>query len=315
MTQVYAGRIKDAEVLKHCSSGGAFTALSDAFLNKGDAVLCSGYNYDACRAEFQLVLTKEERDQCRGSMYMQSFALDSWNEALDWLKANPEKQLIFFGTGCQGAAFRAFCTNHKVLQRVTVVDLVCHGVPSAMIWSAYAQSLAKGGIVTNINFRDKRTGWDKSSAFARQNDKEISLQKWRRVYSSRTMLRPSCASCPYTTTERDTDITIGDFWHLQKSMPDFYDDMGTSLFLIHTEKGVALFNSIKENIDYRESNTKDCWQMNLERPTQHAANRATFWADYRAKGIDYVMDKYSKVSLFKKALIKARKRFLNRGRV
>ena len=45
-TAVYAGRIKDKNVLNYCSSGGAFTALSDAFLEDHNAVLCTGYNYE-----------------------------------------------------------------------------------------------------------------------------------------------------------------------------------------------------------------------------------------------------------------------------
>ena len=65
-TKVYAGRIKDRDVLHYCSSGGAFTALSDVYLNGGGAVLCSGYNYSTHQTEFRLVLTSADRDSCRG---------------------------------------------------------------------------------------------------------------------------------------------------------------------------------------------------------------------------------------------------------
>ena len=80
-------------------------------------------------------------------------------------------------------------------------------------------------------------------------------------------------------------------------MPDFFDDMGTSVFLIHSDKGAALFEDVKFRLEYRESNVTDCWQMNLERPTEHAENRAAFWKDYRNKGIEFVMEKYGTVSL------------------
>ena len=296
MSKAYAVRIKDREVLRHCSSGGAFTVLSDVFLKRGDAVLCAGYNYDTHQAEFRLVLTPDERDSCRGSMYLQSFALDSWRTALDWLKKHPEKQLIFFGVGCQGAAFRRYCETLKILDRVTIADIVCHGSPSPMIWREYARSLERRGRLSEINMRDKRTGWNQSIGVARLNGEEISLSKWRVAYSSRTMLRPCCASCPYTATERETDVTIGDFWGIEKSMPDFYDKMGTSLLLIHTQKGLALFEAVQETVEFRESNSRDCLQMNLQRPTPHAENRHEFWREYRAKGIDFVIEKYGTVS-------------------
>ena len=45
-TKVYAGRIKDKEILLKSSSGGAFTALSDYFLQHGDAVVSATYNYE-----------------------------------------------------------------------------------------------------------------------------------------------------------------------------------------------------------------------------------------------------------------------------
>jgi coenzyme F420-reducing hydrogenase beta subunit len=102
-TLVYACRTKDREVLAHSSSGGAFTAISDCFLERGDAVLCSSYDYDGHRARFGMVFTKQERNSARGSMYMQSYALDSWKESLEWLRENPDRKLLFTGTGCQAS--------------------------------------------------------------------------------------------------------------------------------------------------------------------------------------------------------------------
>lgn len=111
------------------------------------------------------------------------------------------------------------------------------------------------------------------------------------------MLRPSCYECPYATTERKTDITIGDFWHIEETIPDFYDPNGNSLFLIHTNRGEELFEKIKNDLDYRLSNTTQCWQPNLEAPTKKSEQREEFWNDYQKKGIDFVMKKYGTVSM------------------
>lgn len=299
-TQVFAGRIKDRNVLNFCSSGGAFTVLSDHFIESGNAVLCVGYNYETDQAEFSIVYSKSVRDKCRGSMYIQSYALDSWQEAVQWLKDNPDKELVFFGVGCQGAGFINYCESKRVRDRVTVVDIICHGSPSPMIWKRYVATLKENGKLTDINFRDKRTGWNNSVAVAKINGEEVSLTKWRRLNSSRTILRPCCSQCPYTAIERKTDITIGDSWHLEKKMPDLFDKMGTSVFIIHTDKGAALFEDVKSKLDYRESNVTDCWQLNLERPTEHADNRWCFWNDYRNKGIEFVMEKYATISFMRR---------------
>ena len=62
-----------------------------------------------------------------------------------------------------------------------------------------------------------------------------------KVFYNRCALRPSCYECPYATTERKTDITIGDFWHIEETIPDFYNPNGNSLFLIHTNRGGLRF--------------------------------------------------------------------------
>ena len=306
-TLVYACRVKDREVLRRSSSGGAFTAISDAFLEKGCAVLCARYNYEEHRTEVKLALTKEERDASSGSMYMQSYALDSWKEALSWLKENPDRKLMFAGLGCQAAGFMQFMKMNGMSERIFTVDIICHGAPSPEIWAEYARSLEKGGKLSDLNFRNKKTGWSKSVGTVCRGGEEISISQYRRIYTDRYTIRPSCHSCPYTRMDRDTDITIGDFWHMEESMPDFVDEMGTSLVLIHTERGKELFDEIKENMDYRESNTTDCWQLNLQEPTKPSEIRHKFWRDYRKHGIDYVMEHYGSVTFLHRARRKIQK--------
>ena len=306
-TLVYACRTKDRTILQRSSSGGAFVAISDLFLERGGAVVCAHYNYSEHRTEISLVLTKKERDASTGSMYMQSYPLESWKEALAWLKENPGRKLLFTGLGCQAAGFMQFMKMNKMSDRIFTVDIICHGAPSPLIWSEYARALEKGGKLSDLNFRNKKTGWSKSVGTVLRDGEEISIAKYRRIYSDRLTIRKSCFSCPYTRIDRDTDITIGDFWHMEKSMPDFVDEMGTSLILIHTDRGKELFDEIKEKLDYRESNTQDCWQLNLQEPTKPSQIRDMFWKDYKKHGIDYVMEHYGSVSLLRRIERKIKK--------
>ena len=126
---------------------------------------------------------------------------------------------------------------------------------------------------------------------------EISISDYVKIFYNRCTLRPSCYECPYATTNRKTDMTIGDFWGIDERMPDFYDPNGNSLFLIHTDKGVELFDRIKENLDYRLSDTTQCLQPNLEAPTKKSELREEFWSDYQKKGIGFLMKKYGQDSM------------------
>ena len=295
-TQVYAGRVKDKVKLMLSSSGGAFTVLSDFFLENGDAVVASVYNYQTNTSEFHLIQNKSERDAARGSKYMQSKLGDIFGGAYQWLMLNPNRKLLFVGMGCQADGFRKYAEMKKIRARVYIVDIICHGSPSPKLWKEYAESLEKRkGKITYLTFKDKRNGWKSPTAFVKINGKEVSISDYVKVFYNRCALRPSCHECPYATTERKTDLTIGDFWHIEQTIPDFYDPNGNSLFLIHTDHGEKLFESIKDDLDYCLSDTKQCWQKNLEAPTPVSGYRQGFWEDYQRKGIDFIMRKYGRL--------------------
>jgi hypothetical protein len=297
-TIVYAGRLKDKSALLSSSSGGAFTALSDFFLENGNAVVAAIYNYENHTAEFQLILNKNQREKAKGSKYMQSKPGDIYREAYHWLMENPKKELLFVGMGCQSDGFRKFSEIKGVRDRVYIVDIICHGSPSPKLWREYAESIQKkDGKITYLTFKDKRNGWKAPTAYVKVNGAERSIKDYVKVFYNRCALRPCCYECLYATTERKTDMTIGDFWHIEETVPDFYDSNGNSLFLIHTNRGEELFEKIQGDLDYRLSNTTQCWQANLEAPTKKSERRKEFWNDYQKKGIDFVMKKYGTVPM------------------
>ena len=297
-TIVYAGRLKDKSALMSSSSGGAFTALSDAFLKSGDAVVAAVYNYENHTVEFQMILDEKQRERAKGSKYMQSKPGDIYQEAYRWLMDNPKKELLFVGMGCQSDGFRKFSEIKRIRDRVHIVDIICHGSPSPKLWREYAESIQKkDGKITYLTFKDKRNGWKSPTAYVKVNGSERPLKDYVRVFYNQCALRPSCYECPYATTERKTDMTIGDFWHIEETIPDFYDPNGNSLFLIHTDRGEELFEKVRDNLDYRLSNTAQCWQANLEAPTQKSKQRDVFWNDYQKKGIDFVIKKYGTVPM------------------
>lgn len=307
-TVVYAGRIKNKTLLINSSSGGAFTSLSEYFLENNDAVIASIYNYETHTTEFQLILDKNQREEAKGSKYMQSKPGKIFEKSYEWLMENPEKKLLFVGMGCQAEGFRKFSELKGIRDRVYIVDIICHGSPSPKLWREYAKRLEKKnkGKITYLTFKDKRNGWKSPTAYVKINGKEILIKDYVRIFYNRCALRPSCHECPYATTERKTDLTIGDFWHIEETIPEFYDENGNSLFLIHTNRGKQLFNKIKSDLDYKISDIKQCWQRNLEKPTPKSEQRDVFWNDYNKEGVNFIMKKYGTVSI----TTKVKNRFL-----
>lgn len=311
-TLIYAAKNKDTDVLLHSSSGGLFSALTEDFISDGNSVLCVNYNYESDQAEFHLIDNLDDRNTSRGSLYIQSIIGDSWKCAATWLKNNKNKRLMFFGVGCQAIAFIRYAELNGFRDQVIVIDTICHGAPSPKVWKRYIDSIKQGGILSDVNFRDKKTGWAHSVGTAKIDGKAVSIQGYRKLYSSCNFLRPCCAKCPYTKIERETDLTIGDFWHIEKSMPDFVDERGVSLVLIHTEEGLNLFNHAQKYLECQKSNAQDCWQMNLEKPTEHANSRKDFWEDFKNKDVDYLVKKYGETTIMKRILRKT-KRILRGG--
>ena len=310
-TIVYAGRLKDKAALLSSSSGGAFIAISDFFLDYNNAVVAAVYNYESHTAEFQLILNKNQREAAKGSKYMQSKPGDIFKQAYKWLLDNPGKELLFIGMGCQADGFRRFAELKDISNRVYIVDIICHGSASPKLWKEYAESIEeKHGKITYLTFKDKCNGWKSPTAYVEVGGKEIPINDYVRIFYNRCALRPSCYECPYATMTRKTDMTIGDFWGIDERIPDFYSSDGNSLFLLHTDKGVDLFEKIKEDLDYRLSDTTQCLQPNLEAPTKRSELREMFWSDYQKKGIGFLMKKYGHDSMKSRIKNKLKRAYL-----
>ena len=230
--KAYAARIKDSKELMNSSSGGMFTALSDRILESGGAVVGAVYNYEKHCTELSLITERDMRDKACGSKYMQSLPGDIFEQSKEWLANNLDKSLIFFGMGCQVAGFKSYIETRGLSERVYFVDIICHGMPSPKLWNDYITGKAKGKSVSYISFKDKRNGWNAPFAFARIDGMEVPLQDYVNIFYSKCALRPSCHVCPYAAVQRDSDMTIGDFWGIENVLPDFYDVRGNSLVLV-----------------------------------------------------------------------------------
>lgn len=291
-TLIYAVKHKSADVIKCSSSGGLFTALSDYFLNNGNAVASCVYNFEMDSVRLKIYNDKKNRDEARGSKYIQAELGDSFKKIEEWVVKNTGKKLMVVGTGCQIAGLDMYLKKKSLRDRVVLVDLICHGVTSPNLWKAYIHLIKGGGNLEKIAFKDKKYGWHYPRTIAIIDGKEKKINSFSDWFYLGLSIRESCYSCPYTKVNRNSDITIGDYWGIEETNKKFSNPMGVSLALVHSIKGVETFNAIKTDIDWLESDVDSYIQPRLISPECRPSNRDAFWNDMNNFGIEYCAKKY-----------------------
>ncbi len=297
--QVFAARNKNRDILMRSSSGGIFSALSDCFLKKECAVICSYYDVGSYSVKYAVMTSESDCLKACGSKYMKSNPGDVFKEAEAWLRDNKGKRALFIGMGCEADGFRSFAEAKGFRDRVTIVDIICHGGSSPLIWEEYARYLENTNkiLIKHLSFKDKRIDWYNPTPIAVNNDnEEISIRQYVNIFNSACAYRPSCYVCPYASVIRKSDITIGDYWGIEKKYPHFYDPKGNSVLLIHTEQGEKIFMEIQEQLDFMSSSVENCIQQNLQHPTAMPTERERFWSTFQKYGIKPIIQKYGNIS-------------------
>ena len=296
---VYGARHKNVDEIMQSRSGATFAALSDYVLSKGGVVYGAGYT-DHFRVVHKRAETTIERDELRGSKYVQSDVRGIFNQVKKDLKNN--RLVLFTGTPCQVASLKAF-TGKSLLKNLLLVDIVCHGVPSPLIWDDYLKLIEQDNNckITKVDFRDKKTfGWKEHyESFLLENRDAIKTDTFsKKLFYSHIILRPSCSNCKYCNLNRPSDITLADFWGWEKTNSSFNkDDKGANLVLINTPRGEELFGKISQQLNIIEVDINNAMQPNLIAPSQLHPHYKKFYNDYKKRGFKFVIeniDKYDK---------------------
>ena len=291
LPNAYAARHKDMMEVETSRSGAAFIAISDYIIENGGVVYGAGYT-DHFRVLHKRAVSKEERNEFKGSKYVQSDLNSVFRQVKDDLKSG--KVVMFSGTPCQTAGLHSY-VGKKLRENLFLVDIVCHGVPGPFIWRDYLSYLEKkhGSEICYVNFRDKDMfGW-KAHRETFKFVKGAEKKSFKYLFYKHIMFRHSCGACKYTNIQRPSDITIADFWGWEKTDKVINaDDKGVSLVLCNTEKGQKLFDAVRNRMNVIPAELENCVQPNLKHPTVIHPKRMQFEHDYAKKGFEYVYYKY-----------------------
>ena len=242
--KTFAAKKNDENIRQLSCSGGIFTLLATKVINNGGVVFGAIFNAK-WEVEHDYTDTIEGIAKFRGSKYVQSKINNNYILAEEYLKDG--KQVLFSGTPCQIAGLKRFL--RKEYENLICVDIICHGVPSPFIWQKYLEQYNSTEL-SSISFRDKTNSWKRYEVVIRQGKKtlireDIGKNIYMKLFLSDLCLRPSCSNCSSKSGKSKSDITIADFWGIQHLHPDFDDDKGCNLILIHSKKGLNLFNKLE----------------------------------------------------------------------
>lgn len=330
----YAAYNKDDTVRLDSSSGGLFTLIAEDVLSSGGVVFGARFD-DRFNVIHDYVEKADELSKFRGSKYVQSRIGDCYEQVREFLQQG--RLVLFTGTPCQISGLKHYLG--KDYDNLLCQDIVCHGVPSSKVWQkyvSYRETLA-GTSTRKISFRRKEHGWKRYSvSFLFNSDTEYLQRAHSDLYIQAFLkdicLRPSCHACKFKTVNRESDITLADFWGIQNVLPEMDDDKGTSFVIIHSEKGKQLFERIQRSLVGQEVDVWQGIQYNsamIRSATRHP-HRDEFFEQLDHKRIDILIrrlcrDKFPvrikrklvagvRLILEKLGLLETAKRVLRRGR-
>lgn len=244
----YAAEHKNLEVIFDSTSGGLFSALAEIMYRLNGFVGGAVFNEDFSVRHY-ISNEKEDLPRLRSSKYLQSNLEGFYNQVKNLL--NKGEKVLVCGTPCQMSALRAFL--RKDYDNLIIVDFICRGINSPKVWSKYIKSFEEryGSPVVYAKAKSKEYGW-------RNLTQKVILADGRHLYETETQsnftkgylqtgvyCRPSCYDCKFKGFPRISDITLADFWGIENVDRSMEKDLGTSLVMVNSKKGVSFFEKAK----------------------------------------------------------------------
>lgn len=307
----YGVILKDHTKLMESQSGGAFCALAEYFLNRGGIVYGCGLDKDndAC---YMRITSIDELYTIKGSKYVQSNLGDTFNLVKEDLSNG--KLVLFSGTPCYCLGVKNFASNLQNYNNLYTVDIICHGVPSPLVYKKYRDELEMRNHkkISRFIFRVKnRGGWSihMEKIVYEDNSEEI-RDDYTKLFYTNLPLRPSCGKCRFSTMKRATDFTIGDFWGVKQRYPDFYNPDGVSILFCNNQRSIEMFNEIRSQFDVIETDSCNAIQPNLVHSSKIPKCNKLFWWGFKKNGFYNSANLWVEIIDLKNNLIISLKQFV-----
>lgn len=301
---VYAAKRKSLFLLMESTSGGVFSAFAEFILLNRGCVYGVTLERDFKVIHIRITDIKDLK-RLKGSKYVQSDTSHTFEQVETDLKNG--LSVLYSGTGCQIAGLKLFL--NKEYEHLYTIDLICHGVPSPKMFKAYMDYLKQTCKypILDIRFRDKKKNDPRYFiSWIKPNGKKkyslVNLQPYSNGFYKGIFNRESCFTCAFTSPERTGDITLGDYWGIEKSHPELKKKSknGMSLVICNTLNGRNLFNSVAQELEITISTLEKATERNprLTHNESRPPLRDITYADLKDKGFDFMAHHYLRPSFY-----------------
>ena len=278
----YAAWTRIDDDKKSCASGGIATALYRTVMEEGGAVFGCAFD-DELNLNIRMAESENDLEIFKGSKYVQSCTDFSYKVVKEQLEN--DKKVLYVGSPCQIDGLLHYL--RKPYDNLYTVDIICHGVPPIKYLQDYLHGLFPDKKLENIAFRGER---DFELCIDSDNEriyqKHSYLDLYYHGFLKGMMFRDNCFNCSYAQKNRVSDMTIGDFWELDKSSLEEKYYGNVSVILTNSTKGEELLNMAKEKIHFEKRSIAEALKGNdqLNHPFERPKDRDKFEKNYN-KGI------------------------------
>ena len=277
----------DEEIRYSSSSGGIFSLVAEWVISNGGVVFGARFN-EKWEVVHDFTETIDGLAAFRGSKYVQSVIGKTFILAEDFLKQG--RQVLFTGTPCQIAGLKLFL--HKDYPNLIAVEVACHGVPSPGVWRNYLHGQQH---VTEVNFRDKSTGWRNYSVLIGKKRKHHDDDDFMISFLADHTIRESCFACPSKQGKSGADIMLADLWGARKLSSLKDDNRGTSAILVFSSRGLSLLQQCGIELTDVDVNAVVKYNPSIRDCAHRPNDYDEFWKKYD-KAPNWTLKRYGSLS-------------------
>lgn len=321
---VYVAASKNDENLKKSASGGVFFELANSIIFDDGIVygVSMEFENDKLTPKHIRVDNQEDLKKLQGSKYVQSECGNIYKSVKKDLIEG--RKILFSGTPCQIEGLKSFL-KYKEYENLFLVDIICHGVPSRKMFQDYINNfeVKNNCKVKEFYFRDKEKGWGLFfKVIYKKNGKIEKIVKpsyessFYQLFLDSSIYRENCYECPYAIENRNSDLTIGDFWGINQEYPDINinSTKGVSCIIANTIKGINVIEKYGSNLFNMNSEFEKVAKHNhqLNNPSKLPRERKKLLSLYKKKGYAILEKEYIKTRFIKNYIKVIRDYFYNK---
>lgn len=250
----------DSEIRQDCTTAGLGFEIARNAISKGFKACVVKYNIPEERAEHIVVDSIAGLNEGKGSKYIPSFTADGFKAV------NLKEKNVVFGLPCQIDSFRRFIRRFKAEDNFLLVDLLCHGTPSLLLWRNYLHELKDDtGEIEKVKFRSKIYGWHKSSCVEIDGENGKVVQSapesdFYKLFFLDSCLNKCChGKCKYKLLSSSADLRIGDYWGRKYKK----NDLGVNVLVSFSQTGDEIVNDLQGRCTFQTSSLEDAMDLQM----------------------------------------------------